>query len=90
MKLKKYFTAFAVLFLFSTVFLATNALTGQITENRKKLNQKPVRIQIKNRFYSAQMDGEKYWVHLPKEISSEYPTPIVYLLHGGVFKNVDY
>jgi len=90
MKVKRSLAAFAVLSFISILFLATSVLTGQINIHKKTKKTKPVKVQFPKRLFSARIDGEKYWVQLPREISSEYPTPIVFLMHGGVFKNVDY
>ena len=89
MKVKKEVSLLAIIFAASFMVLATNTISGKLSKPRRS----PIKHIIKRfekRIFCVNSSLGKYWISLPEEISTKYKTPIVVLLHGGVFKERDY
>ncbi len=89
MKLKKYLIFFLSLFLLSGFLILNNAISGQIFKNKRVENKEIVK-EFSKLYYKDKVDKGTYWISLPEKISSKLKTPIIILLHGGVFNNSDH
>ncbi len=89
MKLKKYLIFFSILFSLSLFFILNNVVSGQIYKNSRIKNEEIVK-ELDDRFFQKSTEYGNYWVSLPEKISSNKITPIVILLHGGVFNGADH